>query len=249
LKGAKDFLGFFLDTAAARFGRNSTDAKIQTVDFVLPLLARVRNPIALHEHVRQASQFVGIDETLILRQLRQKQPRDTAKLREQIQVVDQSGSRLEQILLKTAIESSQAGPKLLAMIEAEWLTDPRVRKWFLLCKSLGMDGNLTWEDLFSRCDGADDDDARFLRGLALHEFEPLDDSDRTLDHLHARLRRGFLLAESRRLSELCHELFPNDPEGKTWRDKIQARDKALPDLKKAINGSLLGSPLRKSNGV
>lgn len=245
---ARGFFSFFLDTASARHNRSTPDGKVQIVEFLLPLLKRIRNPIARDEYVRKAAEFLVVDATLIQRQLSDKNPRTLERLKQEVESQNSAaGSPLEKMLLRIAVESPAARNKLAAKIQCEWLRDTRIRKWFGFVAGLDSQDKAVWDEIFAVCDS--DDESKFLRAIAVQsdEDEPLDESDRAIDHTASRLKVNFLHEQNRILAQQIHEFFGREDGESEDNIGILTKnfDLASQHKKQAGNQYFLTRPSRK----
>lgn len=205
ITGARNFVDFFLEDAAAQFDRKTPEGKVSIVEAMLPLLRRVGKSIAQNEYVRRVADFLSVDDGLIVRQLSESNPRNLERLRQAVQE-QSTDSRLERTLLRLAVESASARQKVLKRIEPDWLRHQNIRKWFERLRDTTAD-EITWDYLFEHA--TDDVEAAFLRTLALAD-EPFDASDRTLDNVAARLRINHLHEHHRVLADQLHEFFSKE---------------------------------------
>lgn len=212
---ARDFFTYFRDRAARQFDRNSVQGKVQIVEFMLPLLRKVRNAIARSTYIQQLSEFLHVEQGLIQRQLSERNPHSIERLREQMQHADGNESRIERILLKTAIEGGGAARQvILENVEPEWLQNSKARQWFTHCRSLMGDDQLCWDMLLSYC--SDDSEAGFLRQLALDDSEPLPEGDHNLEHVIARLRFNHHRRHTHVLAQQITEFYHQQQEDQAF---------------------------------
>lgn len=226
---AKNFLDHFLAQAAERFDRRSPDGKVQIVEAVLPLLKRVGKSIAQNEYVRKTADFVGIDPSLVLRQLSDANPRSLEKLREAVEEQNRAAeSRLESTLLRLVVESPPARAKVLQRLQIDWLQNSSIKKWFTFLQSEGAE-NITWDLLLQAA--ADEAEAAFLRMLALSE-EPFDAGDRTLDNVLARLERNYLRTYTSLIAEKLQEFYASAPDQlNNFEDLVKSADGTVRPVK------------------
>jgi DNA primase len=199
---ARSFIEFFLDAAANQHDRKSPEGKVRIVEMMLPLLKRVGKSIAQNEYVRRVADFLDIDDSLVIRQLSDNNPRNLENLRKAVEE-QSTDSRVERTLLRLAVESSSARQKVMERIEPAWLRHHKIRKWLERLRDTMAD-DITWDYLFEHAE--DDVEAAFLRTLALAD-EPFDASERTLDNVAARLRINHLHQYNRMLAEQIQEFF------------------------------------------
>ena len=84
VSAARDFMDFFLASAQAKFDTRTPAGKVQAVDFVLPLLNKIRSEIARHAYAQRVAERLDIDEALVRRQVGERTPRDVEKLEEEV---------------------------------------------------------------------------------------------------------------------------------------------------------------------
>lgn len=234
---SRDFFEFFLDKAIERFGSGTVAAKVECVQFLIPILQRVRNAVAQREYVRIAAQRLDVDEAALSRQLRSKQKSSPQQLAKTLTQATPSEPRSECTLLKLVVECENLRPWAFEHVVPDWLASSRVRKWFERCRALHAEGMLLgWESLLREC-GDDDtnEDARFLREVAFMESEPIDQlTPDTLSSYLARLKRSFY---ERMVADYCatlRHLYPEDPEGETWRKMVEELSEHHPSLREAL---------------
>ncbi|AXA36350.1 MAG: DNA primase [Candidatus Hydrogenedentota bacterium] len=234
---SRDFFDFFLDRAIERFGSGTVAAKVECVQFLIPILQRVRNAVAQREYVRMAARRLDVDEAALLRQLRSKQKSSPQQLAKTLTHATSSEPRSECTLLKLVVEYENMRAWAFEHVVPDWLASSRVRKWFERCRTLHAEGRLLgWESLLRECsDDETDEDARFLREVAFMEGEPVDQlTSETLSSFLARLKRSFF---ERMVADYCstlRHLYPEDPEGETWRKMVEELSEHHPALREAL---------------
>lgn len=211
IAGAVPFLDFFLDAAAARYGRSTPDAKVQVIEEVLPLIRRVRNPIAASEYARRSADYLEIDPALVVSQLGRAAP--APELREKIVAVQpprEMPPLRDRMLLRLLIESPHARPLFFEQVEPHWIEHDRVRWFYELLRQTEPPDAISYDYLHSRAE--QEEDHALLRALALDD-EPLDDSERTIVNVIARLRRHAIAREAEQIRrELARRPAPSsDP--------------------------------------
>lgn len=210
LDKATDFFRFFCDAAASRFDRNSTDGKVQIVEFLLPIMKRVRNMIARHELAHRTAEFLDLDDSLVLRQVSDTNERNLERLRKEVEASAATDSKVEQLLLKVAIEHESARRMIFDRLQPEWVRNANVRKWFVYCQGLDPAEPLTWDMLLSRCE--EEQDAVFLRALALDDTEPMDDHEAAIKHSLDRMHFHHKRRVTTVLAQQINEFYRDDPE-------------------------------------
>ncbi|MBX7245726.1 MAG: DNA primase [Candidatus Sumerlaeaceae bacterium] len=217
---APDFFQFFRHTAGTQFDRNSVEGKVRIVEFLMPLLAKVKSAVARDEYIRRVADFVLVGESVIRQQLASHEGRRTANLREQLaESARATEYKPENMLLRVIVESPEARTMLLDKVDPEWLGHPLARKWLGFFKAQDVTENYSWNALLSLCE--DETDTAFLSSLAVDD-EALDISERTL---HNCLSRIFHHHRRRQTSLLCQqirEFYEQDPESAECGDLIQA---------------------------
>jgi DNA primase len=204
IDSARPLIPFFLESARRRHNTASVEGRVEVAEFMLPLLRKVRNPIALREHIREVAQGIGIDETALQRRLRDRDGRGAEKMRAQVESAAAAAeSRVERMLLKLAVESQSARPFLAGKMDPDWISDPAVRKWFRFCAAQDADQPIGWDYLIACCD--DEGEAAFLRALALDDRDPLDDREKVMDHCVVRVQLHHRKREHEDLARKIHE--------------------------------------------
>lgn len=242
--GAKDFFDFFLQAYGATTSRNSVEGKVRITELMLPFLRKIANPIAQHEYCRKLAGFLVVEEQLIRRQLSRTSSSDLEKMRRALAASDALESVCERMLLKLAVESPDARRKLSVLVDPEWFQDTTLRKWFELCKSPDLDDSLCWDYLLARCD--QEEEARFLRALALDDREPLDDSDKAIQHGVARIHLQHQHQQLARIAEKIAEFYSEMPPERECIPIIQELDAGAQSAKVLGNQIFIGKTDRKN---
>jgi DNA primase len=204
IENAKPVIPFFTAAARARHDTTTVEGRVQAAEFMLPLLLKVRNPIAQREHVHGVAHAIGVDEAALQRRLRDRDGRGAQKMREAVEAASASvESRVERMILKLAIESPTARPLLCGSLDPEWLFDPVVRRWFVFCAGQDTDQPIGWDYLIARCE--DDADASFLRALALDDRDPIDDREKVIEHCVVRVQLRHRKRQHEDLARRIHE--------------------------------------------
>jgi DNA primase len=243
---SRDFFEFFLDKAIERFGNTTIAAKVECVQFLTPILQRVRNVVAQREYVRMAAQRLDVDETALVRHLHSKVKKQRQPIAALLCHEISAEPRAECLLLIFVVEHEQIREWAFKHIVPEWLTSRRVRAWYERCRTLHADGILSgWESLLSECDD-EQEEARFLRELALMESEPLDQlTPKELSSFEARLKRHYFFQKIiPDYYAIFRDLYPNDPEGVTWNRFVKELAERYPVLRDAMLAAQRTSILR-----
>ncbi len=203
---ARGFFEHFLDQAVRSCDVRSPEGKVQTVELMLPLLRRIKQPIAKNDYVRRLADRIDVDALLIQRQLSDNNPRSLDRLREQMATVPGSSDGVvEKTLLKLLVECPQARGRIKEKINSQWLRDPMVSKWFRICEGM-QSAELSWDVVLTSEEVQSEPEAAFLRSLAVLE-ESCDSSERTIDHVAARIHRNYLLEINRGTAREIEEFF------------------------------------------
>jgi DNA primase len=238
---ARDFLDFAIETAAAAANPRTTTGKVEIVDSVLPLLRKITNPIARADCVHRVAEFLSVDEALISRQLSDSNPRNFQRLKEMVEARSSDDCRRDRMLLKLAVESPAARPRLFESIKTDWVTNPLVRKWLNWCQLRDSSEEITWQDLLACC--KEDEDATFLRSLALDDAV-LDHSDQTIEHLMVRMQFHYRRQQTELLAQKISEFFQSNPGGEDYVELARDVDENSP-VKTLGNLFFLPHPSRK----
>jgi len=205
VSSARSFFEHFLNQATRQFDLRTAEGKVQTVELMLPLLRHVAKPIAKNEYARKLADRLDVDPILIHRQLSDNNPRSLDRLKETMEVFSTtSDGVVERTLLKLLVECPTARARIREHVQSDWLRDIVVRKWFGICKEAQAD-ELSWENLL-RTEDITDQEAAFLRSLAVQE-ESCDSSEKTIEHVAARLNRNYLRIQCQRTARDVDEFF------------------------------------------
>lgn len=236
IERGKDFYHFFLDRAIQQYGCTSIQEKVQAFTFLRPILAKIQNAIALDGYLLRTAQVLGTEVASLRRELARTTKHVEPTLSPVTAPPVQQGTLLERYLLKLCVEKEELRIDLVRLIDAEWLSYPLIRKWFVICRDRLFDClEVNWNELLALCDDPDGEDAQFLRGLMLEESEPLANVDAiALRHAAARLERAYLAREALQLSETCKTLYPQDPDGVSWECVVKELNAKLPKFKEVI---------------
>ncbi len=237
LDSSRDFYDFFLDTALAKFGVQSVQAKVQVFNFLRPILCKVSNAIALHAYLARTAQVLGTTEAALQRELiKGSRPAATSPVAF-VAAQTPPAPKQERYLLRLCIENEDMQFPILERIQPDWLTHPIVKKWYTICRDRLLDGlSLSWDDIWELCTDQTSEDAQFLRALAVEEMEPVDFiTPEALENVAARLQRAAILRELEQLKEMCRSLYPNEPDGGEWEKYIGEIGAKLNQLKRATS--------------
>ena len=254
MRDARDAVDFFLQSAAARHNLRTVEGKVQVIEFVLPLLRKVANAVARAEYVRRAAQYAGVEESSVMRRMRDQDERAPSRLREQVAATAPApgGIACERHLLRVAVEMPAMRDLLATRLDPDWLADDLVRQWFTRWRGITTGENVTWDTLLAACD--DDGDTRFLRALALEETCPLTDTEEDIACILSRIefdhRRRRNMELARLLSEYTETSAPpsgDDPCAALTRELDQARD-TMRDLGQQYLSPAPHSPDQREHG-
>lgn len=231
MRDARDAVDFFLHSAAARHNLRTVEGKVQVIEQVLPLLRKVANAVARAEYVRRAALFAGVDESSVLRRMRDQDERAPSRLREQVAAAAPApgGIACERHLLRVAVEQPALGGILAGRLDPDWLADDLVRRWFTRWRGITTGEAVTWDTLLAACD--DEADARFLRALALEDAHPLADTEEDLACILSRIEFDHRRRRHMEIARLMAEYGgtpdsapDDDPCAPLTRELDQARD-------------------------
>lgn len=245
---ARNFFEHFTGEAARLFDLRSAEGKVQAVEMLLPLMRRVANPVAKNDYVRRLADRLNVDAALIKHQLQDNNPRSFERLRQTMAETNtESDGVVETTLLKLMVECPNARAKIREKIKREWLRNPLVRKWFGVCEEK-LAEELNWENLLG-CDAIDSDkEAAFLRALAVQE-EGCDSSDKTIDHVAARLNRNYLRYRFQVISREIDEFFQAGHTDEVINEQVRQADDNVTPVKYLRNSYFLknGSVPRRND--
>jgi DNA primase len=206
LNEACGFFDFFLARARRDNDQRTPEGKASIAEMLIPLLKKVGKSIAQNAYVRNLAEAIGVQETLILRQLSSSQsPGREINIADSLaDQHDSAQSAAERKMLFLLLECEPARKVAVSKISPEWLRDSMVRKWF---KRIGdTDEEMVgWSSVIKTAEG---DDESFLRGLALME-ESCADPVTTINQLAARFHRHFLIEQTRMREKRMEELHLN----------------------------------------
>jgi hypothetical protein len=156
--------------------------------------------------VRNLAEAIGVQETLILRQLfpsqqpgRQKHIADSLAGQH-----DTAQSAAERKMLFLLFECEPARTTAFTKISPDWLRDDMVRKWFVRLRGTDLE-SISWHAMMNTVDGEDE---AFLRSLALLE-ETCSDPVTTINQLATRFHRHFLIQQTLLREKQMEELHLN----------------------------------------
>lgn len=235
---ARNFFDHFLGLALRRFDARSAEGKVQTVEMLLPLLRRVKKPIARNDYVRRMADRLQVDAALIQRQLSETNPRSLDRLREQV-TNSHAGNEgvVERTLLKLMVECPAARARIRAKINPEWLRDTMVRKWFKVCEKMHP-AELTWQHLMACDEVHAEQETAFLRSLAVLE-EICDSSEKTIDHVAVRIHRHYLRDLNRTTAEEIDEFFHGGETDAILSDGLRRADENTTPVRPLLSGYFL----------
>lgn len=205
---AQPIMTFLLRHAGGRFNRRTPEGKVQIVDFVLPFLEKVRNGILRAEFVQRTAEYLEVDAVLVARQLSSKNKHNLSALRQELSAPREEITR-ERKLLKLLVESAEARAKVAGQLEPDWLRDPQVREWIRTILSEADASAATWDGLLTQC--THENQRSLLRALMVDDSEPLDATDRTINHNLARIRFTYQRGLSTLLMRQMQEFFLGQP--------------------------------------
>lgn len=231
---ATDFFDHFLAVALKQFNVRSPEGKVQTVEMLLPVLRRIKQPIARNDYARRLAERLQVEAVLVQRQLADTGPRSLDRLRQAVshEQADREGV-VEKTLLKLLVECPAARAHIREKIDKQWLRNPLVRKWFSVCLTLQPD-ELTWEYLMN-CDAVQsDEEVAVLRALALTD-QLCDSSEKTIDHVATRVYRHYLAEQSRVMAHEIDAFFRGDIEDEELMTHLRAADQNVTPVRPLLN--------------
>lgn len=232
--GARPFLEVFLRESARRHGTRTADGKARVGDDVLPLVRRVKNPIAAADHARQVAEFLDVDVSVIQRTLAAgNKPASGAAARpgpgsggsggsggggpEIVAIAGGASAPVAVALsgpvvlpplrdlqtLRLLFESAAARAALLGLLAPEGFEDPRAGWWLDRLRLLVVESpecfdcpDPLYDRLTPLCEH--DSDHALLRVVSM-DAEPIDETDRTLKHVVARMQRAAIRRGAERM--------------------------------------------------
>ncbi|MCX7717748.1 MAG: DNA primase [Candidatus Sumerlaeaceae bacterium] len=221
LEAATDFLTFFLEVASARHNRHTTEGRVQIVEFVVPLLQKVKNPIMRRDLVCRTADFLSIDDSLIDRQLERRTRRRAEELRQEIGEATSAASRLEAQMLRLVVESRVARPLVLRGLNPEWILNGNLRRWFEFVREAATEENLSWDTLLAAC--RDEEERAMLTAIAMDE-ETLPECEQAISHLLARLRMRYSRHQAAQVARQLSDEYRRDPDAIACSTLIQELD-------------------------
>jgi DNA primase len=109
LRASQKYFDYLIDRARTHFPVRSPEGKVKAVNFLLPHIQRVPNPIARDEISQEIAQKLGIDSTVLRQELRHvavQRSASTVKAPAQAQVTD-----AERILVRALASARQMQPE------------------------------------------------------------------------------------------------------------------------------------------
>lgn len=135
VKSAVPVFDYFIDSAAARFDKDSADGKKKISDEIIPILSKIANPIIQSHYLSRLAKILAVSEEAVaqaVRKVEQKKerlPGGAAAAREPVSNQTRQ-EKLEEHLLALILQGETLGPKEeLTQIE-EFLTIPAIKKVF-----------------------------------------------------------------------------------------------------------------------
>jgi DNA primase len=108
LRGARRYSDYLIDRARQLFPARTADAKVKSLNFLLPHIRRMPNPIHRDEFAADAAQKLGIDSALMRQELKQAAAHRTASIPAHRA---EPLTEMERVLLRALCFSEQAPPE------------------------------------------------------------------------------------------------------------------------------------------
>jgi DNA primase len=124
IRGAKRYMDYLIESARQQFPARTADAKVKSLNFLLPHIRRMNNPIQRDEFAADAAQKLGIDSTLMRQELKQAAAQRTASIPTHR---SEPLTETERILLRALVLPEADSARVLASTELahhpEWIAD------------------------------------------------------------------------------------------------------------------------------
>ncbi len=124
IRGAKRYMDYLVDRARQQFPARTPDAKVKALNFLLPHIRRMPNPIQRVAAAADAAQKLGIDSTLMQEELKQAAVHRTASIPTHR---SEPVTETERILLRALVLPESDPARAHAATElathAEWIAD------------------------------------------------------------------------------------------------------------------------------
>lgn len=240
---ATPFFEHFLSAASRRYDLRSAEGKVQTVEMLLPLLRRIQQPIVRNEYVHRLADRLQVEAILIQRQLSTAAPHSLDHLRQAVaRSHDQGESLVESTLLKLVVECPTARAIIREKIQPQWLRNPFIKKWYCVCMATPPE-EICWEYLMASDAVDGESELAQLRCLAIGE-QSCDSSEKTLEHVAARLERHYLRERTRLLAQEIDVFFQEQPHDEVLMEKMRHADENVTPVRPLLNRFFLKSDIR-----
>jgi DNA primase len=124
LRAARRHSDYLIDRARQLFPARTADAKVKALNFLLPHIRRMPNPIQRDEFAADAAQKLGIDSALMRQELKQAAAQRTASIPAQRA---EPLTETERILLRALVLPEDDNPRIIASMRLadhpEWIAD------------------------------------------------------------------------------------------------------------------------------
>jgi DNA primase len=111
LRGARRYSDYLIDRARQLFPARTADAKVKSLNFLLPHIRRMPNPIQRDEFAADAAQKLGIDSALIRQELKTAAAQRTASIPAHR---EEPLTETERILLRALVLPETEAPRAIA---------------------------------------------------------------------------------------------------------------------------------------
>jgi DNA primase len=113
LRGARRYSDYLIDRARQLFPGRTADAKVKSLNFLLPHIRRMPNPIQRDEFAADAAQKLGIDSALLRQELKQAAAQRTASI--PAQSVNLEPDSMQRALLRALVQAEDNPDRILAV--------------------------------------------------------------------------------------------------------------------------------------
>jgi DNA primase len=124
LRGARRYSDYLIDRARQLFPARTADAKVKSLNFLLPHIRRMPNPIQRDEFAADAAQKLGIDSALMRQELKSAAAQRTASIP---QHRAEPLTETERILLRALVLPESDSARVIAAIKLSenpaWIAD------------------------------------------------------------------------------------------------------------------------------
>jgi DNA primase len=127
IKNAKPFIESYIDEASASGNLGSPAGRMEVVNRVLPLLAKVKNNLERSEWVRYLSEKAGVDDNALLKELKKALTQNQSKVKATpIRSIDKPNPEL--YLIHLLLSNQQVAKEIHARVTLDEFSNPELRQ-------------------------------------------------------------------------------------------------------------------------